>query len=276
LASGVKTDGAKNGAKNGVKSRFDRVRVFGVPVTPCTYDSAVDAILDAAREHQPYGVAALATHGLMTAVHDDDFLRAVERLDLVTPDGQPVRWALNLSLDDKLDDRVYGPDLADRVCAAAARDGIPIYVYGSTELTCAALERSLARRYPNIKLAGIQPDRFRDASDAEDDDDVARIVKSGAGIVLVGRGCPRQELWVANHLDRVPCSMLAVGAAFDYLAGVLTRPPDWMQRAGLEWLHRLVQEPRRLWRRYLVTNSQFLLRFLPLWLATKLHTREAA
>ena len=249
--------------------------MFGVPVTPCTYDSAVDAILDAAASTRRTASPRYATHGLMTAVHDDDFLHAVEQLDLVTPDGQPVRWALNLSLDDKLDDRVYGPDLADRACAAAARDGIPIYVYGSTELTCAALERSLARRYPNILLAGIQPDRFRDASPDEDADDVARILKSGAGIVLVGRGCPRQELWVANHLDRLPCSMLAVGAAFDYLAGVLTRPPDWMQRAGLEWLHRLVQEPRRLWRRYLVTNSQFLLRFLPLWFTTKLRPREA-
>jgi N-acetylglucosaminyldiphosphoundecaprenol N-acetyl-beta-D-mannosaminyltransferase len=94
-------------------------------------------------------------------------------------------------------------------------------------------------------------------------------VASGAGIVLVGRGCPRQERWVADHLDRIPCAMLAVGAAFDYLAGTLNRPPHWMQRIGLEWLHRLSQEPRRLWKRYTVTNTQFIGRFLVLWGRTK-------
>ena len=245
--------------------RFERVPVFDVDVTVCTYRSAVDAVLDAARQRTAYGVAALATHGLMTAVHDPGFRGALDRLDIVTPDGQPVRWALNLLSAPGLEERVYGPELTERVCAAAATEGLSLYLFGSTAETCQALAAALERKYPGTVIAGVQPDRFRDATADEDADDVRRIVESGAAIVLVGRGCPRQERWVADHLDRIPVPMLAVGAAFDYIAGSLARPPAWMQRVGLEWLHRLLQEPRRLWRRYLVTNTQFLVRYVPLW-----------
>ncbi len=250
-----------------------RSRVFGVPVTPCTYDSAVAAIIAAARAKRSFGVTALAVHGLMTAVEDDGFRSALERLDLVTPDGQPVRWALNLQIDPGLGERVYGPDLTERVCEVAAREGIGIYLFGSTAEVCAALVDALVRRYPKIQIVGVQPDRFREATPQEDADDVARIIASKAGIVLVGRGCPRQERWVADHVGRVPAAMLAVGAAFDYLAGALAAPPRWMQRVGLEWVHRLTQEPRRLWRRYLVTNTQFLVHFLPQWARRRLLRR---
>jgi N-acetylglucosaminyldiphosphoundecaprenol N-acetyl-beta-D-mannosaminyltransferase len=256
-------------------STFARTHVFGVPVTPCTYETAVDAIIAAASEHRSYGVAALAVHGLMTAVDDAVFRAALERLDLVTPDGQPVRWALNLQIEPALGERVYGPDLTEKVCEAAEREGIGIYLFGSTERTCNALVAALGQRYPKIQIVGVQPDRFREATPEEDADDVARIVASGAGIVLVGRGCPRQERWVAEHLGRVPAAMLAVGAAFDYIAGTLAAPPRWMQRSGLEWVHRLTQEPRRLWRRYLVTNTQFLAHFVPLWFQRRLLRRPA-
>ncbi len=253
---------------------FDRTAIFGVDVTPCTYESVVQAVLDAAEHRVAFGVAALATHGLMTAAHDPEFRDAVRRLDVVTPDGQPVRWALNLLISEPLKERVYGPDLTDRVCAAAADAGVGIFLFGSTDATCAALKASLERRYPTINIVDVQSDRFRDATPAEDGADVARINSSGAGIVLVGRGCPRQELWVANHLDGIPCAMLAVGAAFDYLAGTLERPPSWMQRAGLEWVHRLGQEPRRLWKRYLITNTQFLMRFAVLWCNVRILRRR--
>ncbi len=252
---------------------FDRIRVFDVEVTPCTYDSVIAAVLDAAASRSSFGVAALATHGLMTAAHDEEFRSALHRLDVVTPDGQPVRWALNLLIDAPLSERVYGPDLTDKVCAAAAAEGIGIFLFGSTESTLEALRCSLERRYPTIKIVDQQADRFRDATPAEDLEDIERIRVSGAGIVLVGRGCPRQERWVAAHLDSVPCAMLAVGAAFDYLGGILQRPPRWMQRVGLEWLHRLAQEPGRLWRRYLVTNTQFLVRYAQLWFAVRVMRR---
>ena len=249
---------------------FRKVAVFGVRVTPCTYASVIEAVIDAGQNRRPFGVAALATHGLMTAVHDPVFNAALDRLDVVTPDGQPVRWALNLLNDDKLPERVYGPDLTEKVCEAAETANVGIFLFGSSERTIAALRHSLETKYPKINIVASQADRFRDATDEEDAADVQRIVNSGAGIVLVGRGCPRQERWVADHLDRIPCAMLAVGAAFDYLGGTLARPPRWMQRVGLEWLHRLAQEPRRLWKRYTVTNTQFLGRFIALWVRTKL------
>lgn len=239
----------------------DKVDVFGVGITVTDYDDATDRIMDAARDRRSYAVSALAVHGLMEAVDDEAFQEQVNRIDLVTPDGQPVRWAMNVLHDAGLDDRVYGPDLAWRVIEGAAEEGIGIYLFGSTEETGLAFAEEIVRRYPTVIISDIQPDRFREATDIEDAADTARINRSGAGVVLVGRGCPRQERWVAGHRGRVNAAMLAVGAAFDYGAGTLGSPPQWMQQSGLQWLYRLGQEPRRLWRRYLITNSKFLFRF---------------
>lgn len=239
-----------------------KLSVFGVGVNPTTYDEAVSAIIAAARERRSYAVTALATHGLMEAVGNPDFAQVLDQLDIVTPDGQPVRWALNTLHGARLSDRVYGPALMLRLCAAAAREGIPVYLYGSTPRTCEQLVVALTRRYPALRIAGAFPDRFRDATPSEDEEDVDRICASGAGLVFVGRGCPRQERWAATHLRRVPAAMIAVGAAFDYIAGTLVSPPRWMQDVGLEWLYRLCREPRRLWRRYLYANSAFLVRFV--------------
>ena len=238
-----------------------KVDLFGVGVSVTDYDDATERIMDAAKARRSYAVSALAVHGLMEAVDDLDFRHQVNQIDLVTPDGQPVRWAMNTIHRTGLVDRVYGPDLTWRVIEAAARDQVGIYLFGSTEETCDAFAKEIVRRYPNAVVSDIQPDRFRDATPEEDESDVARINGSGAGVVLVGRGCPRQEQWVANHQGRVNAAMLAVGAAFDYGAGTLATPPPWMQRVGLQWLYRLGQEPGRLWRRYLITNSKFLLRF---------------
>jgi N-acetylglucosaminyldiphosphoundecaprenol N-acetyl-beta-D-mannosaminyltransferase len=206
-------------------------------------------------------VSALAVHGLMEAADDPDFRREVNRIDLVTPDGQPVRWAMNRLYRAGLTDRVYGPDLTWRVIEAAAGEGIGIYLFGSTPDTCDAFRAEILRRFPAAQVVDVQPDRFREPTAEEDDADVERMNASRAGVVLVGRGCPRQERWVAAHRGRVEAAMLAVGAAFDYGAGNLDAPPAWMQRTGLQWLYRLGQEPGRLWRRYLITNSKFMLRF---------------
>ncbi len=245
-------------------------------VNPTNYAEVTAAILAAARARRSYGVTALATHGLMEAVNDPMFGAIVDDLDVVTPDGQPVRWALNALHGTRLVDRVYGPDLTAHVCAAAASEGIGVYLFGSTPETCAAFAEELRRRWPDLRIAGIQPDRFREATPEEDADDVARMTASGAGIVLVGRGCPRQERWVAAHRGRVPAAMLAVGAAFDYHAGTLRRPPAWMQRVGLEWLWRLALEPRRLFRRYAVTNTQFIVHFARAWAKASERSKKPA
>jgi exopolysaccharide biosynthesis WecB/TagA/CpsF family protein len=239
----------------------DKVDLFGVGISVTDYDDATARIMDAARNNQSYAVSALAVHGLMEAVDDPELRDRVNSIDLVTPDGQPVRWAMNTLHRTQLADRVYGPDLTWRVIEAAAGDQVGIYLYGSTKETCDLFAEEIRRRHPEAIIADIQPDRFRDATPEEDRADTDRINSSGAGVVLVGRGCPRQERWVAHHRGRVNAAMLAVGAAFDYGAGNLSAPPRWMQRAGMQWLYRLVQEPNRLWRRYLLTNSKFLLRF---------------
>lgn len=238
-----------------------KVDLFGVGITVTTYDDATERIMAAARDRRSYAVSALAVHGLMEAVDDLGFRRMVNEIDLVTPDGQPVRWAMNTLHRTSLEDRVYGPDLTWRVIEAAAEEKVGIYLFGSTEETCERFVDEIQRRFPHAIIAGVQADRFREPTDEEDATDIRRINESGAGVVLVGRGCPRQERWVAQHQGKVDAAMLAVGAAFDYGAGTLSPPPGWMQRAGLQWLYRLVQEPGRLWRRYLITNSKFLYSF---------------
>ena len=214
-------------------------------------------------------MTALATHGLMESVADPGFKRIVNKIDLVTPDGQPVRWAMNLICNTKLRDRVSGPDLTQLVCNRAAQEGIGVYLFGSTSETVEKLSENLSKDFPGLKICGLQSDRFREATHEEDQEDIHRIHSSGAGIVMVGRGCPRQEHWVAEHRGKINAAMMAVGAVFDFYSGNLNRAPLWMQRSGLEWFYRLLQEPRRLFWRYLTTNSLFLYRLSCEFVKTK-------
>jgi N-acetylglucosaminyldiphosphoundecaprenol N-acetyl-beta-D-mannosaminyltransferase len=124
------------------------------------------------------------------------------------------------------------------------------------------LEQNLKKNFPSLLIAGVQEDRFRESTEEEKKLDRETIIRSGAKIVFVGRGCPRQEKWVADNREHIPAVLVAVGAAFDFHAGTVKQAPRWMQDNGMEWLFRLLQEPRRLWRRYVVTNSQFILVFL--------------
>lgn len=234
-----------------------RVDIFGVNLSITDYDDATQRIIDAGKNRQSFAMSALATHGLMEAVHDPEFNAVVNGLDLVTPDGQPVRWAMNLLHDAGLRDRVYGPDLTWKVCGAAADAGVGIYLFGSTPETCEDFVAAILDEWPHAIISDVQPDRFRDATPEEDAADIERINNSGAGVVFVGRGCPRQEKWVGAHKGQVNAAMMAVGAAFDYHAGHLKKPPAFMQRVGLEWVWRLALEPKRLLRRYAVTNTQY-------------------
>jgi exopolysaccharide biosynthesis WecB/TagA/CpsF family protein len=246
--------------------------VLGVQVDAVDYAAAVDKILAAAREQRPLAVTALAVHGVMTGVQDKAHGARLNAFDLVTPDGQPVRWALNSLHHAQLADRVYGPDLTMKVLEACAEEGLPVYLYGSTEATLQRLTAALRDRLPALKIAGSEPSKFRPAAPGEPEEIAARIESSGARVVLVGLGCPRQEVFVYAMRDLVNAPMLAVGAAFDYHAGQLRKPPPWMQQRGLEWLWRLGLEPRRLWKRYLLLNPAYLARLgaqkTRLWRAT--------
>jgi len=237
------------------------VNVLGVRVSRVDYAGAVEVIIQAARDRRSFGVGALAVHGVMEANRNRAFGAALQQLELLTPDGQPVRWAMNLLGAREMRERVYGPTLMLKVCERAAAEGLSVFFYGNTPAVLDRLSRNLRQKFPELIIAGMMPDRFRDASRDEDEEDVRTIMESGARVVMVGRGCPRQEKWVAGHLGVIHAPMLAVGAAFDFHAGVKPQAPRILQDYGLEWLFRLAHEPRRLWRRYLVLNPLFVLSF---------------
>jgi exopolysaccharide biosynthesis WecB/TagA/CpsF family protein len=248
--------------KSGFKPVMDKVSIFGVNYFVCDYESASNEILEKAIAKKSYGISALAVHGLIECVQNPDFLKLVNNLDITVPDGQPIRWAMNFFHNTGLNDRVSGPQLTLTVLQKANDLGLSIYLYGSTQDTLDKFCSFININYPKLKIVGIHPDRFREATYEEDLQDIEKINKSGANIVLVGRGCPRQEIWVSQHLNKIDCVMMAVGAAFDFCAGTLKKAPLWMQKSGLEWFYRLCMEPRRLWKRYLFTNSIFIYLFI--------------
>jgi len=209
---------------------------------------------------------------VMSGVHDHAYAARLNSFDVVTPDGQPVRWALNLLHRVGLRDRVYGPDLTLSVLGRCAAEGLPVYLYGSKPSTLDRLRGRLAVRLPHLVVAGSEPSKFRESHPGEATEIADRIRACGARVVLVGLGCPRQEVFAHALRPLVDMPVLAVGAAFDYHAGQLRKPPAWMQRYGLEWLWRLGLEPGRLWKRYLLLNPAYLARLgaqkSRLWKAT--------
>ena len=231
--------------------------VLGVQVNAIDYDAAVAEIARAAEQGTRLTASALAVHGVMTGVLDRAHQYRLNHLNLVVPDGQPVRWALRLLHGIRLPDRVYGPTLMQKVLEAAAVRGQSVFFYGSRASVLAALVTSLQARVPGLRVAGTEPSRFRRLSDDEQRELAGRIRRSGASIVFVGLGCPRQEVWVYELGHLLPLPLIAVGAAFDFHAGLLPQAPPRWQRAGLEWLFRLGCEPRRLWRRYVCLNPAY-------------------
>lgn len=240
--------------------------ILGVRVHAVDYECAVSRIIEAAKAGRRSTTSALAVHGLMTGALDSTHRYRLNHLDLVVPDGRPVCWALNLLYGAGLSDVVFGPTLTARVCAEAARESIPVYFYGSTAQTLEKLRANLVERFPGLKIAGSEPSKFRKLTEAEQLEAAERIRRSGAGILFAGLGCPRQEIFAYEMGNLLSMPILAVGAAFDYHAGLLKETPAFIERLGLRWLHRLAQEPKRLWRRYLVTNTQFVALFLAQWL----------
>ena len=235
-----------------------KVDLFGVGMSVTDYAAAIECVIDAARRRRSAVVSCHAVHALVTASGDPDLRAKVNGFELVTPDGQPVRWAMNLLHHTGLTDRVYGPELMLRLCRAAAEEDVSIYLYGGTPAVMDRLQENLLKLCPGLRIAGVDIPPFRPLSPEEDRAAVEQINRSGAGLVFVGLGCPKQDIFAAEHRDRIRAVKVCVGAAFDFHAGVKRVAPVWMQRRGLEWLYRLLQEPGRLWRRYLVTNSVFL------------------
>ena len=236
--------------------------VLGIFVNAVNYEAAVSKILAAASAGKPMSVSALAVHGVMTGVLDSTHRYRLNHMDLVLPDGQPVRWALNLLYHTKLPDRVCGPNAMLQICERAAEEGLSIYLYGSKASVLEALSRNLCQRFPGLIIAGTQPSKFRQVSPQEKQETAQQIRNSGAAITFVGLGCPRQEVWAYEYRDDLSMPLIAVGAAYDFHAGNLAKSPEILSKIGLEWLFRMMKEPKRLWKRYVFLNPLYMWLFL--------------
>ena len=246
-----------------------RFNLLGVNIDAVDYEAAVAKIVAAAQIRKPFGVSALAVHGVMTGVMDDEHRHRLNQLELIVPDGQPVRWGLNLLYRTRLKDRVYGPNLMLETCRAAETHGIPIFLFGGKPELLDALSKNLLAKFPLLQISGQMPSKFRTVSNPEKQEIIEEIQSSGAGITLVGLGCPRQEVWAFEYKKHLRMPVLAVGAAFNFHAGQLAQAPPMLQRLGLEWLYRLTREPKRLWRRYVFLNPYYLGLLFSQWTGIK-------
>lgn len=230
--------------------------VLGCRIDALDMDAAIERLLAWAVTRSPRYVCACNAHSIVTAWRDAEFRRVINEADLAVPDGAPVAWSLR-ALGFKGQPRVAGPDLMWRFCAAAEAAGVSVMFLGSTDETLGRLVSKVRAAFPQLVIAGAQSLPFRPMTTSEELQTVDRIHDSGAGVVFLSLGCPKQERWMASHRGALRVPIVGVGAAFDFHAGRLRRAPPWMHRAGLEWLYRLTQDPVRLWRRYLVTNTLF-------------------
>jgi exopolysaccharide biosynthesis WecB/TagA/CpsF family protein len=229
--------------------------IFGVGVSATTYDECERVIIAAAKQRKSATVTHTSSHGLTDAARDPKFRAVINSFDIVAPDGQPVRWLVNKFHKANLPDRCYGPELMLRLCRAAARQGVSIYLYGSSQAVLDQLQWSLKQQCPNLVVAGVESPPFRALTAEETEQAIERINASGAGLVFIGLGCPRQDYFASENKHKIKAVQLAVGAAFDFHAGNKKMAPAWMQKRGLEWFYRLTQEPTRLWKRYFLIHT---------------------
>ena len=230
--------------------------ILGMRVDATSYADACSLILGWSSTDTGRYVGIANVNNVMESHDDPAYLAVMRAADLVTPDGMPLVWALRwLGIDGAT--RVYGPTLMAELCREAERLDVPIGLYGGSPDVLAALVDNLQRRHPHLRIAYAVSPPFRPASPAEDAATVDEIAASGARLLFVGLGAPKQERWMAAHRGSVDAVMVGVGAAFDFIAGAKRQAPAIMQRAGLEWLFRLMTEPRRLWRRYAKHNPRF-------------------
>jgi N-acetylglucosaminyldiphosphoundecaprenol N-acetyl-beta-D-mannosaminyltransferase len=231
--------------------------VLDVPLTAMSFRAHVDQIMAWAHERRSAFVAVANVHMVMEARRSPAFLQVLRQADLITPDGMPLVWLMRRA-GAPTQERVAGPDLLGALCEAAAARGVAVYLLGSTGDVLERLVWRLKVQFPTLRVAGTHAPPFRSLTAAEDAELVREIAASGAGLVLVALGCPKQERWMHRHRGAIPAVMVGLGGAFPIFAGIQRRAPRWAQASGLEWVFRLVQEPGRLWRRYWGTNLPFI------------------
>ena len=237
-------------------------RVIGFPVTALPFESQMDLILKWAKNGLSKSVCIANVHMLVEAYQSSSFAKVLQQADMVTPDGMPLVWMLRL-LGARKQDRVAGLDVLQSLCKQTTKAGVKVFFLGSQLGILHKMRQRLNQEFPDLQIAGMEPLPFRPMTQEEDEALVEMLNQSGAGIVFVSLGCPKQEIWMANHKDRVNAVMIGLGGAFPVYAGLQKRAPGFVRSAGFEWLYRLLQEPQRLWGRYSSTIPVFL------WLACK-------
>jgi len=236
---------------------MSKKRVISIDVSTGPYKSFIERIVALARIRLSSYVCVANVHMVVEAHADARYAAIVNSADLVTPDGMPLARALTM-LHGIRQERVAGMDLLPDLLCAANLNGLSVFLYGSTDAVLDAMLRRIGREFSQLRICGAYSPPFRPITPEEACEDISRINASGAHIVLVALGCPKQERWMAANRGSVNAVMVGIGGAFPVYAGLQSRAPLFMQRHSLEWLYRLCQEPRRLFKRYLVTNSIFL------------------
>jgi N-acetylglucosaminyldiphosphoundecaprenol N-acetyl-beta-D-mannosaminyltransferase len=242
------------------------LHVLTMATTVTSISSAVSCVHQLARSGVGAYVCVSNVHMCMETLDDKNFRSVVNSADLVIPDGRPISWAQKL-LGYSNAEQVRGQDIMNEICRLSGKENLTIGFYGgdSNEVLSQVVS-NLKSTFPDIRIAYTYSPPFRPLTSDEDEQVVKDINDLGVDVLFVGIGCPKQERWMAEHKDRVQCVMLGVGAAFDFIAGSKKHAPRWMQKMGLEWLFRLVSEPRRLWKRYLKQNPRFVYYFVQQWL----------
>lgn len=243
-----------------LKSLFSHRTILGTRIDATSYEDACDRIQTWIEQNLSCYIVAANVHVVMTGYWRKRYQHIINQAKLITPDGMPLVWGMRL-LGMRQQRRVYGPDLMLAWCDRAAKLNIPLFLYGGTENTLQQLKFNLVKQFPRLSIAGTYAPPFRSLTPEEETRDRNLIESSGAKVVLVGLGCPKQEEWMFRQQGLLPVIMIGVGAAFSFHSGEVSQSPRWMMNLGLEWLYRLITEPKRLWRRYLINNPSFLLLF---------------
>lgn len=233
-----------------------RKKVLSLDISLIDYQNALTEIGDLAAKHQPAYACFANVHMTIETHKNNVFAKQVNQADFVFADGVPLRWALRWLYGIK-QKRIAGMDFMESIVAWANKNHLKIFLYGSTDEVLVAIEKRISQEYTTDILAGSISPPFRKLSDKEEEAFIEQINQSGAGIVLVALGCPKQEAWMATHSHQIKAVCLGVGGAFPVFAKMQSRAPMFFQKYGLEWLYRLFQEPKRLWKRYFYTNSLF-------------------
>jgi N-acetylglucosaminyldiphosphoundecaprenol N-acetyl-beta-D-mannosaminyltransferase len=237
--------------------------VIGIPIAATNYSEAISWILEkASLSDKPYAVEAANTHVAALARHDPEFGRSMKQFDLITPDGMPLIWSLNLQIppSQKLTDRVYGPTLMlETIKATQNKPQYRHFLLGGKQSALDKLNTKFSSEFPHATIAASYSPPFGEWPEDETQSIIQKIHDSRANLIWVGLGCPKQEHWIAKNKHLLPPAIyFGIGAAFAFHAGEVKQAPPLLQKLGLEWLYRLAMEPRRLFKRYLTYNSLFL------------------